>query len=143
MKYEIKYSPSYSLLEVSLEFNEVIVAEAGAMIYMSPQITVETRKRESESLWRTIKTAVLGGESFFVNEYIAEKGSGRVGFAPAPVGDIRPLKVEAGRGLILQKSAYLAYTEGIYLDTEWQGFKKGSLGKAYLCLKFPVKGNCL
>lgn len=75
MNYEIKYSPSYSLLEVNLEPNEVIVAEAGAMIYMFPQITVKTRKRESESLWRTIKTTVLGGESFLVNEYIAEKGS--------------------------------------------------------------------
>jgi uncharacterized protein (TIGR00266 family) len=141
MKYEIKYSPSYSLLEVSLEPNEVIVAEAGAMIYMTPQITVKTRKRESESLWRTIKTTVLGGESFFVNEYIAEKGPGKVGFAPAPVGDIQPLKVEAGRGLILQKSAYLASTEGVQLDTEWQGFKKGLFGQSLFMLKVSGEGQ--
>jgi len=29
MKHEIKYSPAYSLLEVNLDPNEVIVAEAG------------------------------------------------------------------------------------------------------------------
>ncbi|MEM1569988.1 MAG: TIGR00266 family protein [Candidatus Bathyarchaeia archaeon] len=140
MKYEIKYSPSYSMLEVSLEPKEIIVAEAGAMIYMSPQITVKTRKRESDSLWRSIKTTVLGGESFFVNEYIAERGPGKVGFAPAPVGDINVLKVEAGRGLILQKSAYLASTEGITLDTEWQGFKRGLFGQSLFMLKVSGEG---
>lgn len=140
MKYEIKYSPNYSLLEVSLEPNEIVVAEAGAMIYMTPQIVVRTRKRESESLWRSIKTAVLGGETFFVNEYIAERGSGKVGFAPAPVGDIQPLKVEAGRGLILQKSAYLASTEGVQLDTEWQGFKRGLFGQSLFMLKVSGEG---
>ncbi|MEM2848914.1 MAG: TIGR00266 family protein [Candidatus Bathyarchaeia archaeon] len=140
MKYEIKYSPNYSVLEVSLEQSEIIVAEAGAMIYMTPQITVKTRKRESESLWRSIKTTVLGSESFFINEYIAEKGPGKVGFAPAPVGDIQPLKVEPWRGLILQKSAYLASTEGIHLDTEWQGFKKGLFGQSLFMLKVSGEG---
>ncbi|MBS7611645.1 TIGR00266 family protein [Candidatus Bathyarchaeota archaeon] len=141
MKYEIKYGPSYSLLEVSLEPNEIVVAEAGAMIYMTPQIAVRTRKKESESLWRSIKTTVLGGESFFVNEYIAERCSGKVGFAPAPVGDIQSLKVEAGRGFILQKSAYLASTEGIQLDTEWQGFKKGLFGQSLFMLKVSGEGQ--
>ena len=73
MKYEIKYSPAYSLLDVSLDANEMIVAEAGAMVYMTPHINVKTRKREEKSIWKTIKTTLLGSESFFVNEYIAEK----------------------------------------------------------------------
>ncbi len=89
MKYEIKYSPAYSLLDVSLDANEMIVAEAGAMVYMTPHINVKTRKREEKSIWKTIKTTLLGAESFFVNEYVAEKGSGKVGFVPAPVGDIQ------------------------------------------------------
>ena len=72
MKYEIKYNPAYSLLEVNLEPKEVIVAEAGAMVYMSPTIKVQTRKREKKSFWKSLKTAFLGAESFFVNEYIAE-----------------------------------------------------------------------
>jgi len=49
MKHEIKYSPAYALLEVNLDPNEVIVAEAGAMVYMTPQINVKTRKREEKS----------------------------------------------------------------------------------------------
>lgn len=129
MEYEIKYGPAYSLLEVSLDPNEIIVAEAGAMVYMTPQIEVKTRKREKKSFWKSVKTSLLGAESFFVNEYTAEKGAGRVGLVPAPVGDIKPFEVKSGKGIILQKSAYVASTSDVHLDTEWQGFKKGLFGQ--------------
>jgi len=141
VKHEIKYSPAYALLEVNLDPNEVIVAEAGAMVYMSPQINVKTRKREEKSLWKSIKTTLLGAESFFVNEYIAEKGSGKVGFVPAPVGDIKPFEVKAGKGIILQKSAYVASTKDIHSDTEWQGFKKGLFGQSLFMLKVSGEGQ--
>jgi len=141
MKYEIKYSPAYSLLDVRLDPNEVIVAEAGAMVYMTPHINVKTRKREEKSLWKSIKTTLLGSESFFVNEYTAEKGSGTVGFVPAPVGDIRPFEVKSGKGLILQKSAYVASTKDVHLDTEWQGFKKGLFGQSLFMLKVSGEGQ--
>jgi len=85
VKHEIKYSPAYSLLEVNLDPNEVIVAEAGAMVYMTPQINVKTRKREEKSLWKSIKTTLLGAESFFVNEYIAEKGGKESFFRSLPM----------------------------------------------------------
>jgi len=141
VKHEIKYSPAYSLLEVNLDPNEVIVAEAGAMVYMTPQINVKTRKREEKSLWKSIKTTLLGSESFFVNEYVAEKGSGKVGFVPAPVGDIKPFEVKSGKGLILQKSAYVASTKDVHLDTEWQGFKKGLFGQSLFMLKVSGEGQ--
>jgi len=139
MEYQIKYSPAYALLEVSLDPKEVIVAESGAMVYMSPEIEVKTRKREKESLWKSLKTTFLGAESFFVNEYTAEKGAGKVGFVPAPVGDIQQFEVKAGKGLVLQKSAYVASTIDVHLDTEWQGFKKGLFGQSLFMLK--VSGN--
>jgi uncharacterized protein (AIM24 family) len=59
LKYEIKYKPSYSMLVVTLEPNETITAEAGAMTYMEPNIEVKTRKRE-KSLLGTIGLALLG-----------------------------------------------------------------------------------
>lgn len=141
MKYQIKYNPAYSLLEVSLDPTELIVAEAGAMVYMTPQISIRTRKREEKSFWQTLKTTVLGAESFFVNEYTAEKWPGKLGFVPAPVGDIQPLEVKAGKGLILQKSAYVASTKDVHLDTEWQGFKKGLFGQSLFMLKISGEGQ--
>ncbi len=141
MEYEIKYRPAYSLLETRLNAGETIVAEAGAMVYMSPQIRIRTRKREEKSLWKSIKGSLLGGESFFVNEYTAETGPGKVGFVPAPVGDIQYLDVQSGRGMILQKDAYVASTSGISLDTEWQGFKKGLFGQSLFMLKVSGQGR--
>ena len=141
MKYDIKYSPAYSLLDVSLDPGEVIVAEAGAMVYMTPQINVKTRKREERSILQSLKTSILGSESFFLNEYVAEKGSGKIGFVPAPVGDIQPFEVKAGKRLILQKSAYVASTKDVLLDTEWQGFKKGLFGQSLFMLKVSGEGK--
>mgnify|MGYP000400854885 CR=1 FL=1 len=141
MKYEIKYQPAYSLLEVNLEPNESIVAEAGAMVYMSRNIRVETRKREKKSLWKSLKTALLGAESFFVNEYFAENEAGKVGFVPAPVGDIKHLEIKPGKGLILQKSAYIASTSDVHLDTQWQGFTKGIFGQSLFMLKVSGQGD--
>jgi uncharacterized protein (TIGR00266 family) len=141
MEYEIKYRPAYSLLETRLGAGETIVAEAGAMVYMSPQIRIKTRKREEKSLWKSIKGSLLGGESFFVNEYTAETGPGKVGFVPAPVGDIQQLDVLSGKGMILQKDAYVASTSDVHLDTEWQGFKKGLFGQSLFMLKISGQGR--
>jgi len=111
------------------------------MVYMTPHINIKTRKREEKSIWKSIKTTLLGSESFFVNEYCAEKGSGKVGFVPAPVGDIKPLEVKTGKGLILQKSSYVASTKNVHLDTEWQGFKKGLFGQSLFMLKVSGEGQ--
>jgi uncharacterized protein (TIGR00266 family) len=141
MEYEIKYSPAYSLLETRLGAGETVVAEAGAMVYMTPQIRVKTRKREEKSMWKSLKGSLLGGESFFVNEYAAETGPGKVGFVPAPVGDIRQLDIESGKGMVLQKDAYVASTGDIHIDTEWQGFKKGIFGQSLFMLKVSGQGQ--
>ena len=56
------------MLIVTLEPGEIITAEAGAMTYMEPNIDVKTRKRE-KSLLGTLGLALLGRQSFFVNDY--------------------------------------------------------------------------
>jgi uncharacterized protein (AIM24 family) len=65
LKYEIKYQPSYSLLEVELKQGEQITGEAGALTYMSPNIDVRTRTRE-RSILGTLKTSILGGQSLLL-----------------------------------------------------------------------------
>jgi len=140
LKYEIKYRPSYSLLVVNLEPGEKIVAEAGAMTYMSPNIEVKTRMRE-RSILGSLGLTVLGRQSFFVNEYIAKDGPGEAAFASAPVGDVEVLQVKPGQGYIIQKSAYLASTENIDLDVKWEGFTKGLFGQGLFMIKATGDGS--
>jgi len=76
MRFEIRNRPSYALLEVELMPGESIEGEAGAMTYMTPNIRVNTKIRE-ESFLSALGLKILGGQSFFVNEYTAyESGQG-------------------------------------------------------------------
>jgi uncharacterized protein (TIGR00266 family) len=140
MKYEIKYAPSYAMLVLNLEAGESIVGEAGAMTYMSPNIEVKTRMRE-RGILGTIGLTILGGQSFFVNDYVATRGPGQLALGAAPVGDIQVLKVEPGKGFIVQKSSYLANTDNIELDVKWEGFEKGLFGQGLFMIKTYGRGD--
>jgi len=140
MKYEIKYEPSYAMLVVDLEAGEKITGEAGAMTYMTPSIDVVTHRRE-RSILGTIGVSILGGQSLFVNDYVAKGGSGQVGLAAAPVGDIQVLRIEPGRGFIVQKAAYLASTDDVELDVKWEGFTKGVFGQGLFMIKVYGRGD--
>lgn len=140
MKYEIKYDPSYAMLVVELEAGEKMTGEAGAMTYMSPNIDVQTRRRE-RSILGTIGVSILGRQSLFVNDYVAKGGPAQIGLAAAPVGDIQVLRVEPGRGFIVQKGAYLASTEDIDLDVRWEGFTKGLFGQGLFMVKITGRGE--
>jgi uncharacterized protein (TIGR00266 family) len=139
LKYEIKYKPSYSMLVVTLEPNETITAEAGAMTYMEPNIDVKTRKRE-KSLLGTLGLALLGRQSFFVNDYRAKEGPGEVAFVAAPVGDIETLEVKPNQGYIIQSASYIASTQNVELDIKWQGFTKGLFGQGLFMIKATGNG---
>jgi len=142
LEYKIKYRPSYSLLEVKLPPEGKITAEAGAMTYMTSNIEVKTHTRIKEGgLWRTIKVSLLGGETLFINDYIARGDTGKVGFVSAPLGDITRLEVSQEKGYIIQSSAYIASTSGVHLDTEWQGFTKGLFGQNLFMIKTLGEGN--
>jgi uncharacterized protein (TIGR00266 family) len=138
MKYEIKYKPSYSMLVVTIEQGETITAESGAMTYMDPNIEVHTRKRE-KSFLGSLSLAIVGRQSFWVNDYTATQGQGEAGFVSAPVGDIEMLEIKPGQGYVIQKSAYVASTQDVDLDIKWEGFTKGLFGQGLFMIK--VKGN--
>jgi len=140
MKFEIKYKPSYSMLVVTLDQNEKIVAEAGAMTYMSPSIEVHTRKRE-KSLLGSLGLSIIGGQSFWVNDYTATQGSGEAAFVAAPVGDIEMLEVKPDQGYVIQKSAYIASTESVDLDVKWEGFTKGLFGQGLFMIRAKGSGT--
>jgi uncharacterized protein (TIGR00266 family) len=140
MDYEIKYSPSYSMLVVKLDKGERITGEAGALTYMTPNIVVRTRKRE-RGIFDSLKTTILGGQSFFVNDYSATSNLGELGLVAAPIGDIEMLKVTQDRGWILQKASYLASSMSIDLDIRWEGFTRGLFGQSLFMIRATGDGD--
>ena len=140
MKYEIKYRPSYSMLVVQLNQGEVITAESGAMTYMATNIEAHTRMRE-KSLLGTLGLKFIGRQSFWVNDYRATSGQGEAAFVAAPVGDIEILEITPSQGYIIQKAAYIASTQNVNLDVQWQGFTKGLFGQGLFMIKVSGEGQ--
>ncbi len=140
MKYEIKDRPSYALLEVNMDSGETIRAEAGAMTYMSPNIQVNTHRRDS-SILGSIGISLLGAQSFFVNDFTAANGPGLLGLVSAVIGDMTQLKLDPGKGYIIQKASYVASTTSIDLDVKWEGFSRGLFGQGLFMIKATGTGD--
>jgi uncharacterized protein (TIGR00266 family) len=140
LRYQIKYKPSYSMLVVNLEQGETMTAEAGAMTYMDPNIEVHTRKRE-KSLLGSLGLAIIGRQSFWVNDYTSAQGAGEVGLVSAPVGDIEMLEIRPDQGYVIQKAAYVASTQDVDLDVQWEGFTKGLFGQGLFMIRVTGNGN--
>ena len=60
------------LIEFTLNKGQKITAEAAAMVFMLGNIKTETKMRKGGFL-KSLKAAAFGGESFFINEFIAEE----------------------------------------------------------------------
>jgi len=120
MNYEIICSPTYSAVDVRLEPGEPIVAESGAMAWMSANVRTETSTRGG--LLAGMKRKMLSGESFFQNTYRPDGGPGSVTLSPGTAGDVVPYKLNNSE-LLLEKGAYLASSEHVRCDAKWDGLR--------------------
>lgn len=128
-----------AILEIQMSSGEKITAESGALVYMKGEIEIKTRTREG-GFFKKIKVTALGGESFFVNDYVAH-GECSIGLTGPPIGDIARVEVKQGSGFIVQSGSYVASTPGVLLDTQWQGFTKGLFGSEFFMLKATGQGD--
>ncbi len=71
MNYEIVKNP-LGLIGFTLNQGEKVTAESAVMVFIQGNIRTETRMRKGGFL-KSLKAAALGGESFFVNEFIAQE----------------------------------------------------------------------
>jgi uncharacterized protein (TIGR00266 family) len=88
---------------------------------------------------KSLKAAALGGESFFVNEFIAQEDNCKLGLTGNMLGDIEVIKVE--EEFIVQSGAFVGSTGELTLDTKWQGFTKGIFGTNMFMLKTVGTGE--
>lgn len=110
MRYEIK-GGSFPVVECQLESGEQMITERGSMVWMSPNMQMET---SGGGIGRMF-SKVLSGESMFRNIYTA-KGNGMIAFGSSFPGQIKPVQIGRGQEMILQKSAFLAAQAGVELS---------------------------
>ncbi|MCP4608347.1 MAG: TIGR00266 family protein [Planctomycetes bacterium] len=137
MEHEVLYRPSYSLLKIKLRQGEAVSAEAGAMVSMSSSIEIKTAAKGG--IFGALKRSVLGGESFFMNTFMAAD-SGEVTFAPTLPGDIHALELK-GQSFYAQSGSYIASAPDIQVDTKWGGAKTFFSREGLFLLKMTGTGS--
>lgn len=113
------------VLEIELDPNETVIAEAGAMVYMDEAIAFETKMGDGsepdQGLMGKIFSAgsrLLTGESLFMTHFTnrGSYGKSRVAFSAPYPGTILPLDLRTlPQGLIVQKDGFLAAARGTKL----------------------------
>ncbi|MDB5098475.1 MAG: hypothetical protein JWM80_2896 [Cyanobacteria bacterium RYN_339] len=141
MRYEIAFQPSYSLAIVQLEPGEEIRAEAGAMVSMSADLTLEAKVNSAQGggIFSALKKAVLTQESFFISTIKATSKAGEVTLAPSTPGDINALEVQ--KPLMLHAHSYLASTMNISVDSKFAGFNSFVGGEGLFFLRVTGTGT--
>ena len=123
------FGDDMQIVEVELDPQETVIAEAGAMNYMEDGIGFETKMGDGskpsggimDSLMNVGKR-VLTGESIFMTHFSNNgEGKKRVSFAAPYPGKIIPLDMaELGEELICQKDAFLCAAFGTSLEIAFQ-----------------------
>lgn len=118
-------------VEIELDPRESVIAEAGAMMYMTDAIQMETifgdgsHGSESGGFMDKMLGAgkrLITGESLFTTVFtFMGQGKGKVAFAAPYPGKIIPLDLKNYNGkLICQKSAFLCAAKGVALGIAFQ-----------------------
>jgi uncharacterized protein (TIGR00266 family) len=126
--YEI-FGQEMQYVEVTLDPNEMVIAEAGGMMYMTPGIKMETvlgdpSAQQTGFLGKLLTAGkrVLTGESLFMTTFTAT-GPGRqqVAFAAPYPGKILALDLsQLGSELICQKDSFLCAARGVQIGIAFQ-----------------------
>lgn len=122
MRYEIK-GGNFPVVVCSLDNGETIITEGGGMSWMSPNMVMET---SGGGLGKMLGR-MFSAEKLFQNKYTAQGGVGEIAFASSFPGDIVALEIDANNNYIIQKSAFLASTQGVELSV----FLQKKLGSGF------------
>lgn len=119
--YQIK-GESIQIVEVELDPQETVIAEAGAMLFMDDGITFESKMGDGSNANQglfdkllSVGSRVLTGESIFMTHF-TNRGARRakVGFSAPYPGTIIPIDLSQapGQELIVQKDGFLCAAFG-------------------------------
>lgn len=137
MRYEVK-GGMMPVVEIILEAGESMNCEKGAMVWMSPNMQMQTSGGGVGKMF----TRAITGESMFRNTYTAQGGPGMIAFGSSFVGNIMAVEIGPGREIICQKSAYLASTPGVNLEIAFQKKVAGGFfgGEGFIMQKITGQG---
>ena len=138
MKYEIQGEPMPVVI-CDLEGGESMITERGSMVWMSPNMEMET---SAGGLGKAFGR-MFSGESIFQNIYTPRGGPGMIAFASTFPGSIRAVQIDPSHPIVVQKSAFLASEAGVELSVFFQRKAMGGFfgGDGFLMQKLSGRGT--
>ena len=138
MKYEIQGEPTPVVI-CALESGEPMITEKGSMVWMSPNMEMET---SAGGLGRAFGR-MFSGESIFQNIYTPRGGPGMIAFASTFPGSIRAVQIDPSHPIAVQKSAFLASEAGVELSVFFQKKAMGGFfgGEGFIMQKLSGRGT--
>jgi uncharacterized protein (TIGR00266 family) len=91
-----------------LKAGQEIFAEAGKMLYKTPNVQWETRMSGDsigQKIWGAFKRKLMGESLFWT--YFRAQGAGEVGFAGAYPGRIQSFDLQAGQSVMVQRDSFI------------------------------------
>jgi len=137
--WQIEHQGAFALAVVSLQPEQTIAAEAGAMVSMSANVDLHSEMKGG--VFGALKRAV-GGESAFVSTFTARGGPGEVTFAPGAPGDVAGIEMQ-NQTFMVQSSSYLAGDTSLVVDTKFGGAKSFFGGEGLFLLQVSGAGLLL
>ena len=139
MKYEIK-GTTYPVVIMTLDREESIITEGGAMSWMSENMEMETTSGGVGKMFGRM----FSGESLFQNIYTAKGGNGLIACASKFPGSIQAFEITPDHPMILQKSAFLCAERGVELSTYFQKKMGAGFfgGEGFIMQKVSGRGLC-
>ncbi len=119
--YEL-FGDDMQYVEIEVDPDEMVIAEAGAMMYMTPGVQMETSfgdpSQRDQGLMGKVLTAAkrkITGESLFMSTFTGRgPGKQRVAFAAPYPGKIIPMDLgQLGGELLCQKDSFLCAARGV------------------------------
>ncbi len=137
MKYEIQ-GENLPVVICQLEQGETMVTEGGSMAWMSPNMKMDTASGGfGKALGR-----LFSGESMFQNTYTAQGGPGVIAFASKFPGAIKAVEITPDKPIVVQKSAFLAGTQGVDVSVFFQKKMRSGFfgGEGFIMQKISGRG---
>lgn len=142
MEAEIKGSPSFAHIHISLAPGESILTESDAMASMD--VGVDLRSKMNGGFFKGLMIKFFGKETFFISKFInkSDKPASLV-LTQATPGDIYEHRLESKKDeLYIQPGAFLCRTPGVKVRLRWAGFKSWIGGEGLFRMKISGKGTC-
>ncbi len=134
MKYQIK-GGAFPVVECIVDANETMITEGGSMVWMSPNMQMETTGTGGFG-------RLFSGENIFQNLYTARGGQGMIAFGSSFPGKIVAVDVSQG-DWIVQKSAFLASEQTVQLSVHFRKKAMSGLfsGEGFIMQKLSGMGT--